>query len=98
MALAHGGVDREVGVAHGGADPQATAGQLLDRVVREPGDVDEAVRRLDAELHQVDQVRAPAEVGRAAGGGGHGGRGVGGALVRERLHDATSPIAATMFG
>ena len=82
----------------GGADAQAAAGERLDRVVGEARDVDQPLGRLDAELHQVDEVRAAAEVGRAAGARARGGVRVGRALVGEGLHGATSAIAATMFG
>jgi hypothetical protein len=90
----------EVAVADGGADAQPAAGQLLDVVVRQSGDVDEDVRALDAELHEVDEVRPAAEVA-----GARSGRveereragGVPGALVGERLHPAASEMAGTMF-
>ena len=73
-------------------------GRLLDRVVGEARDVDEPQRLGHAELHQVDEVRAAAEERRAVGGGGDRRGGVAGPLVGERLQDATSWIAATMFG
>ena len=47
------------------ADPQPAVPARLDPVERQPGDVDEQGRRLDAEPHQVDEVRAAAEERRA---------------------------------
>ena len=87
----------EVGVADPGADAQPVLG-LLDGVEREPRDVDEPLRLGDAELHQVDEVRAAAEVGRAVGARRDRGRRVARALVGEGLHATVSAIAATMFG
>jgi hypothetical protein len=61
-------------------------------------DVDEPLRRLDAELHQVDEVRPAAEVHRSRlGDRGDRAGGVGRALVCERPHRATSAIAGTRF-
>ncbi len=71
---------------------------LLDRVVGEPGDVDEPGRLGDAELHEVDEVRAAAEERRAVGAGLDRRGGVAGALEGERLHATVSAIAATMLG
>ena len=71
---------------------------LLDRVEREPRDVDEPVRLGDAELHQVDEVRAAAEERRAVGPRRDRRGGVARALVCERLHAMVSAIAATMLG
>ena len=97
VALADQRVRGEVGVADGGADPHAVGG-LLDRVVGEAGDVDEARRLGHAQLHQVDEVGAAAEEGGAVRGGLDRGGRVAGPLVRERLHATVSAIAATMFG
>jgi hypothetical protein len=98
IALPHRAIGGEVAVADGGADPQPAAGEVVDVRVWQPRDVDEALGRLDAELHEVDQVRAPAEVHRAGlGHGRHCTRRVGRALVCERPHRATSAIAGTMF-
>src|SRR5205085_6939350 len=90
----------EVAVPHGGADAQAAAVRVVDRAVRKPRNVDEHVRPLDAEAHEVDEVRAAAQELRV--------RkcvdrrdcscAVRRALVAKRLHYATSSIAATMFG
>ena len=88
----------EVGVADGGADAQRPCARLLDRVVGEAGDVDEPLRLGHAELHQVDEVGAAAEVGGAVRRGLDRGGRVAGPLVRERLHATVSAIAATMFG
>ena len=43
------------------ADAQAAVGQLLDLVQRKRVDIDQPGRVLDAELHQVDQRRAPGD-------------------------------------
>ena len=98
VALADQRVRGEVGVADGGADAQLAVLRLLDRVEREPGHVDEPLRLGDAELHQVDEVRAAAEERRAVGTGRDGRSGVARALVGERLHAMVSAIAATMLG
>src|SRR4029078_1916563 len=65
----------------------------------QPADVDEPVRRLHAEAHEVDEGGAAAEEPRAGPVGQRGDRavGVGRALVGERPHPATSRMAATMF-
>ena len=52
----------------------------------------------DAELHQVDEVRAAAEERRAVGAGRDRRGGVARPLVGERLHATVSAIAATMLG
>ena len=54
----HARVGGEVGVAHQRADPQAAIGASLDLVEREAVDVDQVRRRLDLELHQVEQIGA----------------------------------------
>ena len=72
------------------------------RSERQPGDVDEQAGGGHAELHQVDQVGAAAEEGRA-GTSGHGGdrRGRVGRRARSRTASprllGTSRIAATML-
>ncbi len=96
--------DRRVGgkvaVAHPRPDPHAALRQRLDLVERQPGHVDKQVGARDAELHVVDEVGAGAEKRRtrAARDPRHGTRGVGGALVFKRVHDAAAArIAATML-
>jgi hypothetical protein len=71
----------------------------FDAVEGEPRDVDEPLRCLDPEAHQVDEVRAAAEEPRS----GNGRRRdsalrVVRELVGERPQRATSSIAATMLG
>src|SRR5581483_8072287 len=88
VAGAGAAVGREVTVADDGADPEAVARQLLDRAERQPRHVDERGRRLDAEPHQVDEVRAAAEELRLARGtdGRERAGDVLRACVRERPH------------
>ncbi len=64
-ARGRSGSAASVAVRDRGADPQAAVVGLLDPVVGQPAYVDEHVRRLDAEPHQVDEVRAAAEELRA---------------------------------
>jgi hypothetical protein len=97
VALADGGMDGQVGVAHRAADAQAAVRQVLDAIVEHARDVDQASRRMDAELHEVDEVGAAGEVHRVVVERGDGGGGVGRALVGERPQRATSAIAGTMF-
>ncbi len=92
----------EIGVAHQRADAQPTLGRRFDLVEREAVDVDQMRRRLDLELHQVEQVGAARnELGALDARGG--GCSVGGrvrALVGEGFHaflPATSVIASTML-
>ena len=80
------------------APTRSAVGGLLDRVVGEAGDVDEPAGLGHAQLHQVDEVGAAAEVGGAVRGGLDRGGRVAGPLVGERLHATVSAIAATMFG
>ncbi len=100
VAVAHGGVGGEVAVADRRAGPQRAVGQLLHGVQRQPGDVDERGGRLHAELHQVDEVGAAAEVAGARVGRER----VGGLLdaarayVGEGLHGITSSTASAMRG
>ena len=59
-------VMREVGVAHERADAHAAVGQPLDAVeARQARDVDETVGPHRAALHQVEQIGAGGEIGRA---------------------------------
>src|SRR5690606_17834957 len=97
----------EVAVGDGGADDERPVGVPLDPVVGEARDVHELGGRLDAEPHQVHEVRAAAEVAGAVLVPGERVLGTGGALVGERPHDsapsadrpfATSRSAATMPG
>ena len=89
------------GIFGGGADQEAAVGTLLDRA-REAGHVDQCRRPLEGLAHQVDEVRAAAEV---LGSGLRAeadrlGR-IGGARIGEGRHaGASAPwasaIAATM--
>jgi hypothetical protein len=92
-------VGDEVAVADAGADPDAAGVGRLDAVEREAGDVDQQLGRLDAELHQVDQVGAAGEEGGRRGAGHRldGSRRVGGPFVGEPSHRAMSRIAGTML-
>ncbi|MGY4226419.1 hypothetical protein ACVMIH_003780 [Bradyrhizobium sp. USDA 4503] len=81
----HAYIGGEIGVAHQRADPQAAVRGLLDAVERQVVDVDQMRRRLDLELHQVEQIRtAGDELGVRGAGGGCGRRARrGGALIAE---------------
>ena len=50
----------EVGVSRQRTDPQPTFEGALDLVQREAVHVDQVRRRLDLELHQIEQVAPPA--------------------------------------
>src|SRR5439155_6827584 len=99
VALTDEAVRGEVAVADGSTDPQSTPGHLLDAGVGDLRHVDEQGGLLDAESHQVDEVRAAAEVlpVRIAGEQRDGTLRVVGALVAKRLHRASSRTAGTML-
>src|SRR5207244_3338348 len=84
------------------ADAQPAIGRGRDLVECEAVDVDQVRRRLDVELHQVEQVGAAGDelrTGDAARGRGRIGRRLR-AFVAERSHafvPATSLIASMMF-
>jgi hypothetical protein len=98
VPLAHAAVGGERAVGDAGADPQPAAGGLLD-LRAEVAHVDEQPRRLDLELHQVDEIGAAGQVARAVGAAEQRDRtrGIRGPLVGERPHRAASAIAPTMF-
>ena len=105
VAVAHGAVVGQGGVAHHRADAQTAVGQGGDSRQWQPADVDQVTRRFNATLHQIEQVRAAADEGasrRLHGADGVGNRG--GALVVEIDHAAprrgwaTLRTAATMLG
>ena len=75
------------------------SGDLRTAPREDAGDVDEQLRLLDAEPHQVDEVRAAGEELRLRRGGDrrHRVAFVGGPPIVERLQDATTSSAATMF-
>ncbi len=92
----------EVGVAHHRADPQSAVVRRLDPVEAEAAHVDQMRRRLDLELHQVEQVGAAGDEARARGAREGGGcrRGRLCTLIGEAFHaftPATSVIASMMF-
>ncbi len=99
-AVADGRVGGEVAVADHRPDPQAAVRQLLHFVQREPGDVDEGGGPLDAELHQIDEVGAAAEIACAGMGGVRLGGllHTAGAYIGEGLHGITSSTASAMRG
>ena len=55
VGFLHIRIPGEIRVAHHGADAEAAIGQLLDLVEREQVDIDQGLRRLHIQLHQVDQ-------------------------------------------
>nr|GEU28231.1 hypothetical protein [Tanacetum cinerariifolium] len=83
VIAAHARVGRQVGIAHQGADAQATVCRGLDAVEGQAVDIDQVGWRLDLELHQVQQVGAAGDEARAGGAGdGLGGvRRSGGAVI-----------------
>jgi hypothetical protein len=84
-ADAHVDGDRAVGDQR--ANPQAALRRLLDAIKRQPTDVDELRRRLDLQLHEVDEIRASGdELGRRLGGRCAGGRDLARPFVAERRH------------
>ncbi|HEY2741614.1 MAG TPA: hypothetical protein VGI69_05480 [Gaiellaceae bacterium] len=95
----HTCVGGEIAVADACADAQSAVLGLLDPVVAQLLHVDEQGRRLDAEAHEVDEVRAAAEEHRLRLDRQRDRRGrIVGALVAERSHRLVSRIAATRFG
>src|SRR5262245_44096328 len=84
-------------------DAEPAVSGLFDLPERQPADVDQAIRVLDLELHQVEQVRAPADELRAGHCSGRNRAcGVGRAFVCKLSH-ALAPLAASrmasmMFG
>ena len=100
VALSHARIGRQIAVADGGADPQATPVGVFDpAMISQAADVDEGPRPLDPEPHQVHEV-GPATEEPSLGLGGeqrHRVLSVAGALVAERSHEDASAIAGTMF-
>ena len=92
------GVRGQATVMHQGTDPKPAIRELIDPVQRQPGDVNDSLRPLDALTHQVDEVGTAGEELRPRLGSDRleGGVHVRGADVGEGLHSATSSIAATM--
>ena len=78
VVAAHARIGGEIGVAHQRADPQPAFRRRLDLVEAEIVHVDQVRRRLDLQLHQVEQVGAAGdELGALDArrrGGGFGGR------------------------
>ena len=89
---------REVGVAHQRADTQGAVVQPLDAVeLRQAGDVDETLGACDATLHQVEQVGAAGEIGRARHRrGGNGLRKARRPDVIETVHAASLRVSAPL--
>jgi len=84
---AHAHVDGSRAVGDQRADAQAALGRLFDAIKRQPTNVDELRRRLDLQLHEVDEIRAPGdELGRGPGGRCAGGRDLVRPFVAERFH------------
>ena len=97
IALAHERIGGQLGIAERRAEEQSALARLLDGAAAgQPPDVDEQSGRLDAEAHEIDEIRAAAEKAtvRLPVEQGDGGLGVRGARVVERPHAALS-IAAT---
>ncbi len=102
IAAADAHVDGEGAVRDPRADAQAALRGLFDTGERQQADVDEMRRRLDLQLHEIDEVGAAGdELGRGLGCRCAGRRDAAGPFVAERLHvrppSATSRIAATML-
>ncbi len=62
----------EIAVRHQRADRQPAIGALLDRREIEPADIDQLLRRLDLQLHQVEQVGPARDEASARRDGGLG--------------------------
>jgi hypothetical protein len=96
----------KIGVRDQRADAQATLRRLLNRVERQPRDVDQPQRALDIVFHQIDEVgTAGNELCRWIGRDlPHGIGDIGGAGILKIDHDRpliaviACSIAATMFG
>lgn len=98
----HAGIGCQIGIAHQGADAQATIRCLFDGIQAQPVDIDQMRGRLDLQFHQIEQVCAASDeigtrlarrLGRSVGGRGR-------TLVAKRLHarsPATSLIASMML-
>jgi hypothetical protein len=70
----HPPVRGQVGVADERPDPQSAVRRRLDRVELEPVHIDQMRRRLDLQLHQVEQVRSARDELRLRSPGNGGGR------------------------
>lgn len=90
---------REIGIANQRADAQPPIGEMLDAVEpRKLRDIDQTVRAGDAALHQIEQVGATGEIGRARMGCGGDGLGDGrGPEIIEGLHAERLWLAAVRF-
>ena len=92
VVLANPSVCRQRRIADKCADTQAALPCLLDPVQPKILNIDEVRRRLDLQLHQVEQIGAARdELGALVRGDGRSGRGRGlRALISESLHTRTS--------
>ena len=98
----HARIGGKIGVADQRADAQAAVRRRLDPVEAEVIDVDQMLRRLDLQLHQIEQIGAAGdEFGALGAQRGRGGvRGRARALIAEGSHaflPATSVIASAML-
>lgn len=97
------GVMREIGIADQRTDPQRAIGEMLDPIEPvEMRNIDEPIRTADIALHQIEQVGAGGEIGRARlGGGGNGFSDRGGPDIIELFHaerlwlDSSAPACAS---
>jgi hypothetical protein len=99
----HAHVGGERAVRHQRADAQAVLRRFFDAAERQRVDVDEMRRRLDFELHEIDEVGAAGDELRGRFGRRCTGRcDAVGSFIAKRFHErppsATSRIAATMLG
>ena len=102
IVLAYGSVGREITVADHGTDAQSAFPRRFDAAKVETADVDQPVGRHHFELHEVEQVGAAGDVGRAISPEARSFAWRGGAGEVEWRHVrfpfATSIMASTMFG
>ena len=86
----------EVGIAHHRADPQGAIGEALDAIEpRQARDIDQPRGADDVALHQVEQVGAGGEIGRAGFARGGDGLGYGRrAYIIEPVHAARSVLVS----
>jgi hypothetical protein len=101
VTLTHPRVGGKIAVPYQRADTQAAIRRLLDLVERQAVDIDQARRRLDLQLHQVEQIGPAGDDFCAGLDGGGGVRNRVSALVSEGSHVAIPSaclMAATILG